>query len=714
MNKYFRIHCYFWSLLFLIVTIRLQAQTTPIYYYVEPNGNDSNPGTELLPWKTLAKVSSMATAGVTVLIKQGTYNEPLIPVNSGTAEAPITFASYPGDTVTISGVGLTPAESGSGLIFIDGLSYIRISGLRVINSTSYGINVNNSSYITIEKNYVDSTDDSGIITYICSNVVVDANEVLNCSIVADQECISIAKTNLFEIKNNCIHEGYRIGIDIKVGSSNGIVCNNETYNLNGANGIYIDAWDSHEFNIDAFDNISHDNNIGIALSSEFGGLLEGIRVHHNIAYKNLSRGFIVAGWSIGLTHPLKNIKVYGNESYENGFGFEIGAYTGTTMDSIAVYNNLIYHNQGAGVRISRYDTGECALRNVSVINNTIHGNGTLGNGWDADNSGINIFNISPENMLIKNNIVSNNAYCTIFIAPEVPSNSITVDYNFFNGFRNVIYETAGTNAVYGDPLFVDSLKNDYHLQATSACIDKGDTAKQYNDPVNPDEPGYALYPAQGTIRNDMGAYGGPYASSWDLAASIAPPLVPTLISPLNGASGVPSTLLLSWDGHRGATSYQLQVSYNSDFSSMVIDTSITGQSYGIRNLANNTLYYWRVKASNAGGTNSYSSTWNFIITSPAFIKQIKPDIPIGYALYQNIPNPFNQITTIQFSLPKVSQVKLSIFNSAGMEIEVLVNQNLPRGQYRTQWIPNNNLNGVYFCQLKTSEFIGMKKLLLHR
>ena len=36
----------------------------------------------------------------------------------------------------------------------------------------------------------------------------------------------------------------------------------------------------------------------------------------------------------------------------------------------------------------------------------------------------------------------------------------------------------------------------------------------YNDPEDPDNPGFALYPAMGTIINDMGVYGGSSASGW--------------------------------------------------------------------------------------------------------------------------------------------------------------------------------------------------------
>ena len=48
----------------------------------------------------------------------------------------------------------------------------------------------------------------------------------------------------------------------------------------------------------------------------------------------------------------------------------------------------------------------------------------------------------------------------------------------------------------------------------SPCIDAGNPEAIYNDPESLFHPGYAQLPARGTIRNDMGAYGGPGASDW--------------------------------------------------------------------------------------------------------------------------------------------------------------------------------------------------------
>ena len=75
---------------------------------------------------------------------------------------------------------------------------------------------------------------------------------------------------------------------------------------------------------------------------------------------------------------------------------------------------------------------------------------------------------------------------------------------------------------------------------------------------------------------------------------------------------------MSWNASAGATSYGLQVSANSNFSPLVVDQSgITGTSYSASGLANNTVYYWHVNATNAGSTSSYSSTWSFTTTAAA-------------------------------------------------------------------------------------------------
>ncbi len=91
-----------------------------------------------------------------------------------------------------------------------------------------------------------------------------------------------------------------------------------------------------------------------------------------------------------------------------------------------------------------------------------------------------------------------------------------------------------------------------------------------------------------------------------------PPAAPTLSSPANGATGVSTSPTLSWNASSGAASYTAQVSTDPGFATFVYNQSgITGTSTNVTGLAGNTVYYWRVNATNAGGTSAFSSTWSF-------------------------------------------------------------------------------------------------------
>ncbi len=93
---------------------------------------------------------------------------------------------------------------------------------------------------------------------------------------------------------------------------------------------------------------------------------------------------------------------------------------------------------------------------------------------------------------------------------------------------------------------------------------------------------------------------------------VAPPGVPTLVSPANGAVGVSTNPSLTWTASSGATSYRLQLSTSSSFATTVLDRSgLTSTTLAVTGLSANTTYFWRVSASNAGGTSAYSSARRF-------------------------------------------------------------------------------------------------------
>ena len=77
----------------------INAQAAGSVYYVSSTGNDANPGTSSAPFKTFAKANSVLTAGSTLNIYAGTYNEQLKISKSGTSSAWITLKPLNGTVV---------------------------------------------------------------------------------------------------------------------------------------------------------------------------------------------------------------------------------------------------------------------------------------------------------------------------------------------------------------------------------------------------------------------------------------------------------------------------------------------------------------------------------------------------------------------------------------------------------------------------------------
>lgn len=88
------------------------------------------------------------------------------------------------------------------------------------------------------------------------------------------------------------------------------------------------------------------------------------------------------------------------------------------------------------------------------------------------------------------------------------------------------------------------------------------------------------------------------------------------------------------------------------------------------------------------------------------------DIPSKIELLQNYPNPFNPSTQIEFYLPESNEVLLTIFDSIGREIEVLVQGRLSSGRHIYTFNASQLSTGVYFYRLVTEAGILTRKMLL--
>ena len=94
--------------------------------------------------------------------------------------------------------------------------------------------------------------------------------------------------------------------------------------------------------------------------------------------------------------------------------------------------------------------------------------------------------------------------------------------------------------------------------------------------------------------------------------------VPTLTSPPDSSTNMPSNTTLTWGSAIGAVSYHLQLSATSAFTSTVVnDSSLGTTSRAVSSLSLSTTYYWRVRSKNSNGTSAWSVTRSFTTVASA-------------------------------------------------------------------------------------------------
>ena len=87
-------------------------------------------------------------------------------------------------------------------------------------------------------------------------------------------------------------------------------------------------------------------------------------------------------------------------------------------------------------------------------------------------------------------------------------------------------------------------------------------------------------------------------------------------------------------------------------------------------------------------------------------------VPGSYALEQNYPNPFNPSTSVEFSLPAASEVRLSVFNLLGQEVATLVNGQMVAGSHTVRFDASRLSSGVYLYRLTAGSFSKTLKMVL--
>ena len=212
-----------------------------------------------------------------------------------------------------------------------------------------------------------------------------------------------------------------------------------------------------------------------------------------------------------------NIIVYNESINTTGVTHNGGGGISAQNTSAIISNNIIYKNNsgaGGGVLLGE-NPGAIFRNNVIAYNETnptslggggvfIRGtqgkfmNNTIAYNHSDKGGGIDLHK-SPTTFNVENCIIYANTTGSTNTQIAGLTNIKITNTNIEGGWT-------GAGNIDEDPLFIENTP--LILQDGSPCIDKGDTSTASDDWEDPDNPGFALSPALGTLRNDMGAYGG--------------------------------------------------------------------------------------------------------------------------------------------------------------------------------------------------------------
>jgi len=470
------------STVFLILACVSTAFAQPnTSFYVATTGNDSNPGTQSAPWRTVQHAADTARAGSTVNVRAGIYEE-LVSINaSGNAsDGFITLRSYPGETAVLDATHFTPSGR-QAVLTIHNQSYIRIEGFEIRNFRTavhrlspLGISVMGSgSHIELLKNnvhHIEQTFDGrdapgrgdngfGIAVYgtdakmPITDLIIDGNEVHHLKTGSSESLVVNGNVTNFRITHNVVHDNNNIGIDV-IG----------------------------------FERTAPDPAVDQARDGVVSGnLVYNIHSRGNPAYQNEenSDGIYVDGGT--------RILIEQNVIHDDDFGIELASeHKDRATSYITARNNLIYHCHTAGVSIGGYAPERGHTDHSTVVNNTLYENDTSGTG-----SGEFQMQWNMAGNIFANNIVYAGPRCLISINKsqlDKGQPSVTIDHNLYycasgaqastwagasatvTGFDKYV-ESSGNDrhSHFLDPHFVDAAAHNFHLQSDSPALHAGTT-----------------------------------------------------------------------------------------------------------------------------------------------------------------------------------------------------------------------------------------------
>lgn len=125
---------------------------------------------------------------------------------------------------------------------------------------------------------------------------------------------------------------------------------------------------------------------------------------------------------------------------------------------------------------------------------------------------------------------------------------------------------------------------------------------------------------------------------WSFTTGFQLTTPPSLISPADLSTNLPTTVLLEWGTLAGAINYQWQIAENNQFVNPISGVT-SNLTQSVSGLQNSTIYFWRVRANNGAGYSPWSSPFTFSTIAGSFntppVLLSPADLSVGLPLTVN-------------------------------------------------------------------------------
>jgi hypothetical protein len=207
----------------------------------------------------------------------------------------------------------------------------------------------------------------------------------------------------------------------------------------------------------------------------------------------------------------------------------------------------------------------------------------------------------------------------------------------------------------------------------------------------------------------LGALDGDPDSRW-----AAEPMPEELIFDLGAIRMVSKTRLSFYNWNSGRVyNYSISVSIDHNNWNTIVpqSTSASNEEWTIDEFSLVSARYVRVNFIN-NNQSDWAGLWEGEIWGPDLPASVETTLPEEFLLYQNYPNPFNPSTKIKFSISRVSNVNLSIYNLIGELVTTLVDEQMTPGIYEYEFNAGKFSSGIYLYKIVAGDFVQTKKMIL--